>query len=311
VTNPNQNRGYLLGLTAVLFWSTVASVFKISLRHIDPVQLLFYSNLVSVIILGGILIARGRVRKALSCSRAGYARSAMLGFLNPFLYYLILFKAYDLLPAQEAQPLNYTWGLVLPLLSVPLLGQRLGARDIAALLLGYAGVIVISTHGDVLGFRLTDPLGVGLAVGSAFVWALYWIYNAKDDRDPVVCLFLGFLFSLPLSLAVCLVASTVIVTSVPGLAGAAYSGAFEMSVTFVIWLLALRLSENTAKVSILIFISPFLSLVFIRIFVGEKILLSTLVGLLFIVAALVLQKAGSLLGGTPGRRDDENQRFRD
>jgi drug/metabolite transporter (DMT)-like permease len=162
-------------------------------------------------------------------------------------------------------------------------------------------VIVISTHGDVIGFRLTDPLGVGLAVGSAFVWALYWIYNAKDDRDPVVCLFLGFLFSLPLSLAVCAGVSSLVVTRMPGLLGAAYSGVFEMSVTFVLWLLALRYSENTAKVSILIFVSPFVSLVFIRMFVGEKILLSTLVGLLFIVAGLVLQKAGSFsVGGKDG-----------
>jgi drug/metabolite transporter (DMT)-like permease len=84
---------------------------------------------VSLIVLGGILIVRGRIGEAFSCSRTGYARSAMMGFLNPFLYYLILFKAYDLLPAQEAQPLNYTWGLVLPLLSVPLLGQRIGSRD--------------------------------------------------------------------------------------------------------------------------------------------------------------------------------------
>ncbi|MEJ2722817.1 MAG: DMT family transporter, partial [bacterium] len=223
--------------------------------------------------------------------------------LNPLLYYLILFKAYDLLPAQEAQPLNYTWGLVLPLLSVPLLGQRIGARDIAALLLGYAGVVVISTHGDVLRFRLTDPLGVGLAVGSAFVWALYWIYNAKDDRDAIVCLFLGFLFSLPLSFAVCAATSTLIVKSLPGLAGAAYSGAFEMSVTFVLWLLALRSSVNTARVSILIFVSPFLSLIFIRIFVGERILTSTLLGLAFIVAGLVLQRVGSLGDRAPIRRE--------
>ncbi|UCH83051.1 MAG: DMT family transporter [Candidatus Latescibacterota bacterium] len=297
VTRRNQNKAYVLGLAAVLFWSTVASVFKVTLRYIDPVQLLLYSNFVSVVILASILMVRGRMREAFSGSRVEYARSAVLGFLNPFLYYLILFKAYDLLPAQEAQPLNFTWGLVLPLLSMPLLGQRIGARDLVALLLGYAGVIVISTHGDVLGFRLTDPLGAGLAVGSAFVWALYWIYNAKDERDPVVCLFLGFLFSMPMSLIVCAAVSDPIVSDTKGLLGAAYSGAFEMSVTFVLWLLALKLSENTAKVSMLIFVSPFISLVFIHLIVGEKILTSTIVGLLFIVAGLVLQKTTSRRSG--------------
>ena len=32
-----------------------------------------------------------------------------MGLFNPFLYYLVLFKAYDLLEAQEAGTLNYIW----------------------------------------------------------------------------------------------------------------------------------------------------------------------------------------------------------
>ncbi len=34
---------------------------------------------------------------------------ALLGLLNPVAYYLVLFKAYDLLPAHVAQPINYTY----------------------------------------------------------------------------------------------------------------------------------------------------------------------------------------------------------
>ena len=33
--------------------------------------------------------------------------SALLGLINPFIYYIILLKAYKLLPAQVAQPLKY------------------------------------------------------------------------------------------------------------------------------------------------------------------------------------------------------------
>jgi drug/metabolite transporter (DMT)-like permease len=75
-----------------------------------------------------------------------------------------------------------------------------------------------------------------------------------------------------------------------GLLGAAYVGLFEMGITFVLWLSALKLSENTAKVGNLIFLSPFLSLVFIRLFVGEEILMSTLVGLVLIITGLIVQQ---------------------
>jgi len=60
----------------------------------------------------------------------------------------------------------------------------------------------------------------------------------------------------------------------------------------VLWLKALKFSENTARVANLIFLSPFLSLLFIRLLVGEEILLSTLAGLVLIVAGLILQQFG-------------------
>jgi drug/metabolite transporter (DMT)-like permease len=63
-----------------------------------------------------------------------------------------------------------------------------------------------------------------------------------------------------------------------------------MGITFVLWLRALRLSRTTAQVSNLIYLSPFVSLVLIHLIVGETIMLSTITGLVFIVAGIVLQQ---------------------
>ena len=289
----NQAKAYLCGLATVLLWSTVATAFKLSLRHLDHVQLLLYASAVSTIVLSVVLVLQGKFRLVFSCTRRQYLQSAGLGFLNPFLYYLVLLKAYDLLPAQEAQPLNYTWALTLAFLSVPLLKQRLGSRDVIAGLVSYSGVWVISTRGDVFSLRFSDPLGVALALGSTFIWALYWIYNTRDDRDPVVGLWLNFAFGLPFALVFCLVFSEVRPSGLGGLLGAAYVGTFEMGITFVLWLAALKLSANTARVGNLIFLSPFLSLVFIHFLVGEDILPSTFAGLGLIIAGLLVQQLRS------------------
>jgi drug/metabolite transporter (DMT)-like permease len=286
----NQKKAYIYGLSTVLLWSTVASAFKLSLRYLDYIQLLLYSTLVSIFVLSFLFTLQGKTRLLFSYSGSQYLRSLVLGFLNPFLYYSVLFKAYDLLPAQEAQPLNYTWAITLALLSIPLLKQRISIRDIFSVFVSYSGVVVISTHGDIFSFRFSNPLGVALALGSTVIWALYWIYNTKDDRDPVAGLLLNFLFGLPWVLTTCLLFSNVSVSNPLGLVGAAYVGVFEMGITFVLWLSALKLSENTAKVGNLIFLSPFLSLVFIHFFVGEVILPSTLTGLALIVAGLLIQQ---------------------
>ncbi len=278
----------------MLLWSTVASAFKLSLRSLEPAQLVFWAALFSTLALGAILAARGGLSGVLRNTRAQWLRSAALGFLNPFAYYLILFKAYDLLPAQEAQPLNYTWAVTLALLSVPLLGQRISRRDLLAVLVSYCGVVVIATRGDLAGLHFSSPLGVALALVSTVVWALYWIFNTKEDRDPVAALFLSFCLGLPWTLAWCLAFTGLLPEqgAASGLAGAAYVGLFEMGVTFVLWLSALKLSENTAKVGTLIFLSPFLSLVLIHFLVGEDIYPSTYAGLALIMAGLAIQQLG-------------------
>ena len=286
----NQQKAYLFGIATVLLWSTVASAFKLTLKYLDYIQLLLYSSIISILVLSGILIVQGRLGTIFSYSRQQYLQSLRLGFVNPFFYYLVLFKAYDLLPAQVAQPLNYTWALTMAFLSVPLLKQKIGIKEIIAGLICYSGVLIISTHGDLGNLKASNLLGVALALGSTVVWSLYWIYNTKDHRDPVAILLLNFLFGLPFIFVFCLLFSDIRVTSLHGLLGAAYVGIFEMGITFVLWLNALRLSENTAKVGYLIFLSPFLSLIFIHVLVGEDIMKSTFIGLVFIVTGLIIQQ---------------------
>jgi len=285
----NQNKAYLYGVLTVLIWSTVASAFKISLRYLDVVQLLFYSSLTSLLCLLSLTVYFYGPRLIKSISKPVLMRSALLGLLNPFSYYLILFKAYDLLPAQEAQPLNYTWGITITILSIPLLKQKISAKSLGAIVASYLGVLVISTHGNLLSFKFSDPLGVFLALLSTVIWALYWIINTKDKFPAIPRLFLNFLFGTIYLCAFLPFVSSFSISSVPGLVGAVYVGLFEMGITFVFWLKALQLSRTTAQVSNLIYLSPFISLVLIHFLVGEKILISTIFGLLLILTGLIMQ----------------------
>ena len=283
-------RAILYGLGAVLLWSTVATAFKLALRSFSPIELLLYSGFFSTLLLGGILCYQGKFHLVFQCSRREYLLSILLGLLSPFLYYLILFKAYDLLPAQQAQPLNYTWAITLSLLAVPLLKQKIGWQQWLALVISYCGVIVISTEGRLLSLQFTNSLGVILTLISTIVWALYWIFNTRDQRDPVVGLFVNLLCSFPFVLGYYLWAEKLRLPPIEGLIGAAYVGFIEMGICFIFWLMAMKLADNTARISNLVFLSPFLSLIFIHFLVGEKILLSTFIGLTLIILGLCCQR---------------------
>ncbi len=289
----DQNKAYLYAGLTVLLWSTVASAFKITLRHMGFIQMLLVASVVSMGALFIILLAQGKWGQLRSQTGPGLARSALLGFLNPFVYYLILFKAYDLLPAQEAQPLNWTWPIMVVILSVIILKQRIGIKDVLAILISFSGVLVISTRGDLLGLQFSNPVGAGLAISSSLVWASFWIFNVKDARDEVVKLFLSFTFGSAYILAACLLYPQPWRLSSAGLLGGAYIGLFEMGLTFVFWLKALRLSRTTAQVTNLVYLAPFISLFFISMIVGEEIRMSTVTGLVLIISGILIQRSAN------------------
>lgn len=287
-----QTRAYLFAAATIAFWSTVASAFKLTLGYISSEELLFYSTFFSLLILGTLIASTGRFSDVRSWPAKELLRSALLGFLNPFLYYLVVFKAYALLPAQEALTLNFIWPIVLVLFSIIILRQRITWKTLVAMIISFSGALVISTRGDVLGFRVTHPLGAGLALGSSVIWALYWVYGTKDTRDAISRLWLNFVFGFGFVALYMLATSRLRLVGAEGLFGSLYVGAFEMGITFVVWLYALRLSRTTAQVSNLIYLTPFLSLVVVHFVVGEEIFVSTVVGLVLIVSGILLQHYG-------------------
>ena len=288
----DQKKALLYGLAAVLLWSTVASAFKLSLRYFDSSQLLLYASLASCVTLFVIVLIQKKLYLLFSYTTKEYFFLFILGMISPFMYYLVLFKAYSLLPAQEAQALNYTWALTLAYLSVFILHHKLRKADIIAGLLCYFGVIIISTHGNLLSFSFSNTQGVTLALFSTLLWSLYWLYSTKLKVDPIVGLFINFIVALPFIFLWTLLFSDPFTFNPYGLMGALYIGVFEMGVTFVLWLNAMKLSTNASSVANLIFLSPFISLFFIHFFVGEEILVSTLVGLGFIILGLLVQQQG-------------------
>jgi len=178
------------------------------------------------------------------------------------------------------------------LLSIPMLKQRISFGSIMAILISFLGIIIISIHPD-HPVRVVDPdrvVGVLLAIGSAVFWSLYWIFNVKDQREAVSKLFLNFCFGFLYTLVAIVLTGNLHLPHLQGVAGSVYIGLFEMGITFVLWLYALEFSATTAKVSNLIYLSPFVSLIIIHFAVGELILPSTVIGLFFIVAGIILQQ---------------------
>ena len=289
---PNQRKALLLGLCAVLLWATVATAFKIALQFLTPRQLVLIAALTSVIIFAGFISWQRQWRNTLLLAKTRTRFYLLLGLLNPFAYYWVLFIAYSQLPAQQAQAINYTWAITMSLLAVPILKQTLSKRELGAMLVAYAGVFLIATGGQ-WDFSQTNWLGISIALASTLLWASYWLINIRNTDAPVPALFWCFLWGSVWLLAAELLWPSPWQLDWRGLSAGIYVGIFEMGLTFLLWLLAMRQAEKTSQISMLIFLSPFLSLILIYAILGEVIQPTTPIGLSLICLGLYLQRKSS------------------
>ncbi len=283
-------KAYIFALLSVFLWSTVATAFKLGLQILSPLYLILCASAISLLTFFIVILFQGKIAELFTVTLSGLAKSALLGALNPFAYYLILFQAYSLLPAQVAQPLNMVWPITLALLSVPLLQHKITFRNYLAILISFVGVIFISSQGNFSGMVNMNLTGVFLAVGSSVIWALFWILSVLDKRDEIFKLFWNFAFGFIYLLIATFFFTDFHFPDLKGLPAAVYIGLFELGITYILWMQAMKLSENNAKTGNLIFLSPFLSLILIHFILGETISITTFIGLAFIVSGIWIQQ---------------------
>jgi drug/metabolite transporter (DMT)-like permease len=287
---------YIYAGLAILFWSTVPTAFKISLGELDILPMLTIASITSTLVLFGVVTAGGKLKLIKETSSGQLLNSAVLGLINPFLYYLILLKAYQLLPAQVAQPLNMIWPIILVFLSVPILKQKITRKSYIALFISFFGVYFIASQGNPFNPEHSNLPGVLLATGSSFFWAFYFILNVKDKRDEGIKLLLNFAFgSAYLIITMTIMSKWQSVQGIRGPLASIYVGLFEMGITFLFWLKALQLASTTAKVSNLVYLAPFLSLIFVHFILHEPVYYTTPMGLILIISGIFIQNKRSNL----------------
>lgn len=286
----DNNKAILYVSITVLSWATVASAFKLALSSLTYYELLLIASFTALIAFAIILTFRKRWFLLRSVNRGQWRMFAIAGMLNPTMYYLVLFKSYELLPAQIAQPINYMWPVVLSVMLAIFARQRIPAVKFAGMAISLAGVAVISVGpGQLTGVGLS-VLGLTLGIGSAFVWATYWLINRMNaETDQIMSLFLNFLFGT-IYLLMIAPFMKIEISSLQGVLAAVYSGLFEMTIPFIFFGIALKKTDNPALINHLCYLSPFLSLFIIHLILGESIYSTTYTGLALIVGGLLFNE---------------------
>ena len=287
------SQAYVYAALSVILWSTIATAFKIALAELTVVTMLGIATLVSTFVIFLIVLFSGKISLMKRMSRKEILWSALLGFINPLAYYIILLNAYSRLPGQVAQPVNMIWPIILVFFSIPLLGHRIPGRSFVALFISLTGVYVIASQGEPFHPGRSDTAGLLLALFSGVLWALYFVLNVRDRRDEAVKLLTNFIFgSLYLIIAMLITGSFNETVTLKGTAAAVYCGIFEMGITFWFWLRAMQLAPTSDKIGNMVYFAPFISLILLHFIIDEPVYFTTPLGLIIIISSVIFQNAG-------------------
>ncbi len=283
-----RSRSYFNLALCVLLWASIPFASKKILSDLNSLQMLFYSAVFSAFALGALVVGQGKVSSLARYSLRDYAHLSCLGFLGAFLYYVLLYGAFANTSAAEGFVLAYTWPILVSLLAAPLLGQKLTPVRLVAIAISFFGVVMIVTRGRMLAFQMENLAGNLLALCGALVFALFSILGKRASYDLTTAAFVYFCSALISSLAVNALGGGLPLPSISIWGWLLYNGLFVNGVSYLFWFRALE-HGDTFVVSNLLYLTPVLSLLLVKVFLNEPVHTSAVTGLVLIIAGILLQ----------------------
>ncbi|GAC1349454.1 MAG: DMT family transporter [Ktedonobacteraceae bacterium] len=291
-TNKRAQSFFYLGL-CILSWGLIPVVTKNILVELNNLQMLFYSTIFSCIVMGSIVLFQKKISVLATYSIRDYAKVGVLGFLGTYLYYVLLYAALALTSASEGFILAYTWPMLVIILAFPLLKERLTVKKLCSIFISFLGIVVIVTHGSIFTLSFTSLQGDMLALGGSGVFALFSVLGKKYQYDQVVSVFIYFVTALVFITPTLFLFSSLKMPSFHVWLWLLLNGFVVNGVSYIFWFKTLEYGD-TSVISNALYLTPFLSLVYIALFLGEQILISSVLGLVIIVVGIILQSVNLL-----------------
>lgn len=169
---PNVTRGIFLMLSAITVF-TVMSAFIKAAGRVPAGEAMFFRSIMAMPILLVWLVTHGGIRQGIKTqSIRNHAVRGIVGSCAMGLG----FAGLKFLPLPEVTAIRFVTPIVMVVLAALILGERFRLVRIAAVMLGFIGVVIIVAPRLSVGLGSNEALGVGLTLGSACLAALAQVF---------------------------------------------------------------------------------------------------------------------------------------
>jgi len=279
----NRAKGTIYVLVCVALWGLIPVVARLGQSTLDNHQFLFWSSLVSFIVLISNAGLSGNLPEIKNYSVKDWLLILFLGLLGTYIYYLFLYLGYSQARDLEVLVIQYTWPIIIVVLSLFILKEKLTYRKVTALLLGFIGVVTVLTKGNFNQVDVSNPSVILLVGAGAFCFALFSVLSKRVTKSPIVVVSLYFFTALLASFLSMLYFSAFALPSADEIFPILLNGVMVNGYSYIFWKKALHATE-ASYLAPYTYIAPILSAVYLVIIFDEPFLMIYGVGLLFIVA---------------------------
>ncbi len=280
-------KAYIFAGTAIFLWSSMATVSKLLLNSLDSFTVLCISSLFAALFLLITNCVSGNIKLLKNYKLKDIFTIILIGLPGTFFYYIFYYLGASSMPASQAFIINYLWPIMSVVFACIILKEKMTAKKAVAIVLSFVGVIVV-TGGDLLKFDMGVIRGALLCVLGAVSYGLFTALNKKFDYDKSLSVMLSFFATFVLTLVITVAKGSTFAFSGAQYLGFLWNGITTMAIATTVWAIALSLG-NTAKISNLAYITPFLSLLWTGLILKEQIKITSVFGLLIIILGIFIQ----------------------
>ena len=283
-------KSYFFAFVSIFFWSTMATASKLLLNSgYNGFGVLWASMLFAGIFLVLVNIFNGKVKLLKDYKFKDILTSVLIGLPGIFIYNSLYYFGADILPASQAFIINYMWPIMSVIFACVILKEKMFFKKGIAIAVSFLGVGIVAGK-EIASFNQNTLLGMGYCLLAAVSYGLFTVLNKKFHYDQLVSMMINCIATLILTTVINLINGGLFVPSLTEVIGFAWNGIFTVAVPCTTWALALD-NGNTAKISNLAYITPFLSLVWTWLILGDQGIKdpNSLIGLCVIVAGIFIQ----------------------
>lgn len=284
-------KSYIFAAVSILFWSTVATITKLLLNGLNNFQVLWVSSFFAFLFLFCVNIFTGKIKKLKKYTAKDFLTTILIGLPGTFFYYIFYYTGTDILSASQAFIINYMWPIMSVVFACIVLKEKMTVKKGIAVAVSFLGVGIVNAK-DLFSASTDKTVIIGMlaCLLGAVSYGLFTALNKKYHYDKMLSMMTNYLVTFALTSIINAISGNLFLPSGIEALGFAWNGIFTMAIACTTWVMALD-KGNTAKISNLAYMTPFLSLVWTWLVLYDDGIKNpnSLIGLCVIVAGIFIQ----------------------